>query len=37
MVNLSDIGHVLLRVADEGASKRFCRDVPGLRTYCDVR
>src|ERR1700677_4790007 len=31
MINLSGIGHVLLRVADEEASKRFYRDVLGLR------
>jgi catechol 2,3-dioxygenase-like lactoylglutathione lyase family enzyme len=37
MINLSGIGHVLLRVADEEASKRFHRDVLGLRTHCDVR
>src|SRR5262252_3506680 len=31
MINLSAIGHVLLRVADEEASKRFYRDVLGFR------
>ena len=31
MINLSGIGHVLLRVADEEASKRFFRDVLGFR------
>ena len=31
MINLSSIGHVLLRVADEEASKRFYRDVLGFR------
>src|SRR5437588_10149215 len=31
MINLSGIGHVLLRVADEEASKRFYRDVLGFR------
>jgi len=31
MINLSNIGHVLLRVADEEASKRFYRDVLGFR------
>ncbi|HUO00299.1 MAG TPA: VOC family protein [Bradyrhizobium sp.] len=31
MINLSGIGHVLLRVTDEEASKRFYRDVMGLR------
>ena len=31
MINLSCIGHVLLRVADEEASKRFYRDVLGFR------
>ncbi len=37
MINLSGIGHVLLRVADEGGSRWFYRDVLGLRTHCDVR
>jgi catechol 2,3-dioxygenase-like lactoylglutathione lyase family enzyme len=32
MINLSGIGHVLLRVTDEEASKRFYRDVLGSRT-----
>lgn len=31
MINLGSIGHVLLRVADEEASKRFYRDVLGFR------
>jgi catechol 2,3-dioxygenase len=31
MINLSSIGHVLLRVTDEEASKRFYRDVLGFR------
>ena len=31
MINLSGIGHVLLRVSDEEASKRFYRDVLGFR------
>ena len=31
MINLAGIGHVLLRVADEEASKRFYRDVFGFR------
>lgn len=31
MINLAGIGHVLLRVADEEASKRFYRDVLGFR------
>ena len=31
MINLSGIGHVLLRVADVEASKRFYRDVLGFR------
>ena len=31
MINLAGIGHVLLRVADEEASKRFYRDALGLR------
>jgi catechol-2,3-dioxygenase len=31
MINLSSIGHVLLRVADEAASRRFYRDVLGFR------
>ena len=31
MINLSNIGHVLLRVSDEEASKRFYRDVLGFR------
>ena len=31
MIKLSSIGHVLLRVADEEASKRFYRDVLGFR------
>ena len=31
MIKLTGIGHVLLRVADEGASKRFYRDVLGFR------
>ena len=31
MINLSAIGHVLLRVTDEEASKRFYRDVLGFR------
>ena len=31
MINLSSIGHVLLRVSDEEASKRFYRDVLGFR------
>jgi catechol 2,3-dioxygenase len=31
MITLSSIGHVLLRVADEEASKRFYRDVLGFR------
>ena len=31
MINLSRIGHVLLRVTDEEASKRFYRDVLGFR------
>ena len=31
MINLSSIGHVLLRVADEETSKRFYRDVLGFR------
>jgi len=31
MIELAGIGHVLLRVADEGASKRFYRDVLGFR------
>jgi catechol-2,3-dioxygenase len=31
MMNLSGIGHVLLRVTDEEASKRFYRDVLGFR------
>jgi catechol 2,3-dioxygenase len=31
MINLSGIGHVLLRVVDEEASKRFYRDVLGFR------
>ena len=30
MINLAGIGHVLLRVADEEASKRFYRDVLGF-------
>ena len=30
MINLSGIGHVLLRVTDEEASKRFYRDVLGM-------
>jgi len=35
MINLSGIGHVLLRVADEEASKRFYRDVLGFRIEQD--
>jgi catechol 2,3-dioxygenase len=31
MINLAGIGHVLLRVADEEAAKRFYRDVLGFR------
>ncbi|MGC2415545.1 MAG: VOC family protein [Stellaceae bacterium] len=31
MINLAQIGHVLLRVADEEASKRYYRDVLGFR------
>jgi catechol 2,3-dioxygenase-like lactoylglutathione lyase family enzyme len=31
MINLAGIGHVLLRVADEEASKRFYRDALGFR------
>jgi catechol 2,3-dioxygenase-like lactoylglutathione lyase family enzyme len=31
MISLAGIGHVLLRVADEEASKRFYRDVLGFR------
>ena len=31
MINLSGIGHVLLRVTDEEESKRFYRDVLGFR------
>ena len=31
MINLGSIGHVLLRVVDEEASKRFYRDVLGFR------
>jgi len=31
MIKLAGIGHVLLRVADEEASKRFYRDVLGFR------
>src|SRR5580704_15386531 len=31
MINLSGIGHVLLRVTDEAASKRFYRDALGFR------
>ena len=31
MINLAGIGHVLLRVADEEASKRFYHDVLGFR------
>lgn len=31
MINLASIGHVLLRVSDEEASKRFYRDVLGFR------
>ncbi|HEX3863196.1 MAG TPA: VOC family protein [Stellaceae bacterium] len=31
MINLAGIGHVLLRVTDEEASKRFYRDVLGFR------
>jgi catechol 2,3-dioxygenase len=31
MIKLTGIGHVLLRVADEEASKRFYRDALGLR------
>lgn len=31
MIKLTGIGHVLLRVADEEASKRFYRDVLGFR------
>jgi catechol 2,3-dioxygenase len=31
MIRLTGIGHVLLRVADEEASKRFYRDVLGFR------
>ncbi len=31
MINLSGIGHVLLRVVDEEASKRFYRDALGFR------
>jgi catechol 2,3-dioxygenase len=31
MIRLAGIGHVLLRVADEEASKRFYRDVLGFR------
>jgi len=31
MIELKSIGHVLLRVADEEASKRFYRDVLGFR------
>jgi catechol 2,3-dioxygenase len=31
MINLGSIGHVLLRVADEEASKRFYRDALGFR------
>ena len=31
MIKLASIGHVLLRVADEEASKRFYRDVLGFR------
>ena len=37
MIDLSGIGHVLLRVADEEASKQFYRDVLDLRTHCDMR
>ncbi len=32
MIKLSGIGHVLLRVVDEEASKHFYRDVLGFRT-----
>jgi catechol 2,3-dioxygenase-like lactoylglutathione lyase family enzyme len=32
MIKLASIGHVLLRVADEEASKRFYRDVSPSRT-----
>ena len=31
MIKLAGIGHVLLRVADEEASKRFYRDALGFR------
>ena len=31
MIKLASIGHVLLRVADEEASKRFYRDILGFR------
>ena len=31
MIKLAGIGHVLLRVADEEASKRFYQDVLGFR------
>ena len=31
MIKLASIGHVLLRVTDEEASKRFYRDVLGFR------
>jgi len=31
MIKLASIGHVLLRVADEEASKRFYRDALGFR------
>ena len=30
MINLAGIGHVLLRVTDEEASKRFYREVLGF-------
>ena len=33
MIKLAGIGHVLLRVADEEASKRFYRDVRLFRLY----
>ena len=37
MINLSGIGHVLLRVVDEEASKRFYRDVLGFRARASCR
>jgi catechol 2,3-dioxygenase-like lactoylglutathione lyase family enzyme len=37
MINLSRIGHVLLRVADEEASKRFYRDVLGFASRSRIQ